>query len=61
MKDALPILAAGGTFVGGALIGLIAGIVLSGRLGSPLLVVVGLFAGMAVGGYGAVRLLFRSP
>ena len=61
MKDALPIIAAGGTFAGCALAGLLGGIVLAGRTGNQLWVLGGLFAGLALGGYSAVRMLLRTP
>jgi hypothetical protein len=60
VKELLPIVTAGGAFCGGSLIGLGLGIVLAGRFGSQLWVLGGLFAGMAAGGYSAVRLLLRS-
>jgi hypothetical protein len=60
VKDVLPILAAGGTFGACALLGLLAGILVAFRLGSQLWVFGGLMAGMAIGAYGAVRLLMRS-
>lgn len=60
MRDALSIVAAGGTFAGSALLGLLAGIALGSRTGNQLWVLAGLFAGLGIGGYGAVRLLLRS-
>jgi hypothetical protein len=60
VKDALPVLAAGGTFGGCALAGLFAGILIAQRTGSQLWVFGGLMAGIAIGAYGAVRLLVRS-
>lgn len=60
MKDVGPVLAAGGTFAAAALAGLAAGIWLGRASGHDLWVVAGLFAGMALGGYSAVRLLLRS-
>ncbi|MBV8363029.1 MAG: hypothetical protein JO193_00530 [Candidatus Eremiobacteraeota bacterium] len=39
---------------------MLVGIWAGNRTGQPLWVVVGLFSGMAVGGYGAIRLLFRA-
>jgi hypothetical protein len=53
------VIAAGGTFAGAVLLGLLLGIWLGDRTGQPLWVLVGIFAGMAVGGYGAVRMLLR--
>ncbi len=60
MKPLLPVLAAGGTFAAAAVIGLIAGALAAGRSGEPLLAPAGLMLGAAIGGYSAVRLLFRS-
>lgn len=60
MKGVVPVLAAGGTFAVAALAGLIAGIWLARSTGNGLWVAGGLFAGMAAGGYSAVRLLLRS-
>lgn len=60
MKGIVPVLAAGGTFAAAALGGLAAGIWISRAAGNGLWAAVGLFAGMALGGYSAVRLLFRS-
>lgn len=60
MKTALPLLAAGGTFAGSALAGLLAGILIAGRGGSQLWVFGGLLAGIALGGYSAFRMLVRS-
>ncbi len=60
MKTALPIIAAGGTFAGSALAGLLGGILLAGRSGNQLWVLGGLFAGLALGGYSAVRMLLRT-
>lgn len=53
------LIAAGGTFTGAVLLGLLIGIWLSNRSGQPLWVLGGVFGGMALGGYGAVRLLMR--
>lgn len=60
MKGVVPVLAAGGTFAAAALGGLAAGIWISHASGNGLWVPAGLFAGMALGGYSAVRLLLRS-
>ncbi|HEU5480864.1 MAG TPA: AtpZ/AtpI family protein [Candidatus Tumulicola sp.] len=60
MNGVVPVLAAGGTFAIAVLAGLMAGIWLGRLTGHELWVAGGLFAGMAVGGYSAVRLLLRS-
>jgi len=60
MKGVVPVLAAGGTFAAAALAGLIAGVWISRSTGNGLWVAGGLFAGMALGGYSAMRLLLRS-
>lgn len=60
MKSLAPVLAAGGTFAGTVLVGLLVGIWLSNRTHQPLWVLGGLFAGLALGGYSAVRLLLQS-
>jgi hypothetical protein len=61
MKDALPILTAGGTFMGCALLGLGAGIFVAAKTGNQLWVFGGLFIGLGVGGYSVVRMLLRTP
>ncbi len=53
----LRLVAAGGTFAGAALLGLLLGIWLAGRTGQQLWVLGGLFAGLALGGFSAVRML----
>ncbi len=53
----LKLVAAGSTFTGSSLLGLLAGIWLSGRTGQQLWVLGGLFAGIGLGGYAALRLL----
>ena len=60
MSGAMPVLAAGGTFAVTTLAGLFAGAWLAARFSVPLLTVVGLFIGLAFGGYSAYRLLLRS-
>jgi hypothetical protein len=55
-----PVLAAGGTFAVSALLGLLAGGWLARATGQGLWAVGGLFAGLAVGAYCAVRLILRS-
>ncbi|HEX8806341.1 MAG TPA: hypothetical protein VF741_05290 [Candidatus Aquilonibacter sp.] len=54
------VLAAGGAFTGAALLGLVIGIFVGQRTAQPLWAFVGLMLGIGVGGYSAVRLLFRS-
>jgi hypothetical protein len=56
----VPVLAAGGSFAVCALIGLLGGIFAAQHTGQQLWVLGGLFAGIGVGGYCAVRLLMRS-
>ncbi|MBV9149707.1 MAG: AtpZ/AtpI family protein [Candidatus Eremiobacteraeota bacterium] len=53
------VITAGATFTGAVLLGLLLGIWLGNRSGQPLWVLIGIFSGMAVGGYGAIRLLLR--
>lgn len=60
MKSVLPVIGAGTAFALTALCGLGAGIWIGQRTGQPLWSVGGLFAGLALGGYSAVRLLMRS-
>lgn len=60
MKPLLPVLVAGGTFAGAAVVGLLAGIVAADKLGRPLLAPAGLMLGAALGGFSALRLLIRS-
>jgi hypothetical protein len=60
VKSALPVLAAGGTFAGTVLLGLLAGIWISEGTHEPLWVLGGLVVGLVLGGYGALRLLLRS-
>jgi hypothetical protein len=56
----MPVVAAGGTFAMTTLAGLVIGIWAGGRTGQGLWVLAGLFGGLAVGAYGAYRLLMRS-
>ena len=60
MKAALPVLFAGGSFAGAAILGLFVGVAAAQRLGAPLLVPGGLMLGLLAGGYGAFRLLAKS-
>lgn len=60
VKTVTPVLAAGGTFAAITVAGLFAGAWLAGHFRSPILVVGGLFVGLAFGGYSAYRLLLRS-
>lgn len=56
----MPVLAAGGTFAITTIAGLFAGAWLAARFNAPLVTVVGLFLGLALGGYSAFRMLMRS-
>ena len=60
MKDALPVIAAGGTFAGASLAGLLIGIFVGSRSHQPLWAFVGLLVGLGAGGYSAARLLFSA-
>lgn len=60
MNGIVPVLAAGGTFAAASLMGLLAGVWIGRATGQQLWVVGGLFAGLALGGYSALRLLLRS-
>ena len=60
MKTLLPVIAAGGTFAGAAVIGLAIGVLLAGRRAEPLLAPIGLLLGAAVGAYSALRILAKS-
>jgi hypothetical protein len=60
VRVVLPVLFAGGSFAGAAILGLLAGIVAGQRLSAPLLVPAGLTLGLLVGGYAALRLLAKS-
>jgi uncharacterized protein YneF (UPF0154 family) len=53
----LRLVAAGGTFAGSALLGLLLGIWLAGRTGQQLWVLGGLLGGVAVGAFSAARLV----
>lgn len=60
MKPMLPLLGAGAGFAATTLAGMAAGVWIARSTGHPLWVIGGLMAGMALGGYAAVRLLVRS-
>jgi hypothetical protein len=60
VKAFLPVLAAGGSFAGAAILGLIVGVAAAERLDAPLLTPGGLLLGLIAGGYGAFRLLAKS-
>lgn len=57
MKGALAVIAAGGTFAGSVIVGIIVGIVLDHRLDRGDLVIYLFFAGALLGGYAAFRLV----
>ena len=59
MKSVLPVIAAGGTFAGTTLAGLLAGIWIARASGQQLWVLGGLAAGIGLGGYSAFRLLMQ--
>lgn len=61
MKEALPVIAAGGAFAGTTLVALAAGVVAAAHTGNQLWAFAGLVAGIGLGGYAAARLLFRAP
>ena len=60
VKTAGPLLVAGATFAGSALLGILLGVVVAGRSGNQLWVLAGLALGIGFGGYAAVRALMRS-
>ncbi len=60
MKAFLPVLFAGGSFAGAAILGLLLGVAAAQRLSVPLLAPAGLMLGLIAGGYGAFRLLAKS-
>ncbi|HEV3092673.1 MAG TPA: hypothetical protein VGX91_14615 [Candidatus Cybelea sp.] len=60
MKTLAPVLLAGGSFAGAAVLGLLLGIAAGQRFGSPLLAPAGLLAGAVFGAYSAYRLLAKS-
>jgi hypothetical protein len=57
MKGPLAVIAAGGTFAATVIVAILIGIVLDHRLGRGDIVVYAFFAGVAVGGYAAYRLV----
>ena len=60
MKPLAPVLSAGGTFAVAALVGLALGVWIGGKTGQGWWAFIGLMAGLALGSYGAFRLLQRS-
>lgn len=57
MKGALAVIAAGGTFAGTVIVAILVGIVLDRRLDRGDIVIYAFFAGVALGGYAAFRLV----
>lgn len=60
MTNWAEIIGAGATFAGTTIAGLILGVWLAGKTGQQLWVLGGLFGGLALGGYSAIRLLMRA-
>jgi len=60
MKGAAAVIAAGSAFTGCALAGLVLGIALDRYLHQTFYIVVGLFAGVFLGGYAGIRLLLQA-
>jgi hypothetical protein len=60
VKELVPVIAAGGTFAGAALAGLLIGIFIGYRTNQPFWAFVGLVAGLGLGAYSAARLLFKA-
>jgi hypothetical protein len=60
MKPLLPVLAAGGTFAGSAVIGLFIGVLVAQRSEEPLWAVAGLMVGAALGAVSALALLVKA-
>lgn len=60
MNGVTPVLGAGGAFAMTTIAGLFAGAWLAAHFGAPFFTVVGLFLGLALGGYSAFRMLMRS-
>ena len=60
MKELLPVVAAGGSFAGSAVLGALLGLLLASRTGQQFWVFAGLLLGMALGAYAAIRLVAGS-
>jgi hypothetical protein len=60
MRSLLPVLAAGGTFAGSAVIGLFIGVLVAQRSEEPLWAVAGLMVGAALGAVSALALLVKA-
>jgi hypothetical protein len=60
MKAVLPVLLAGGSFAGSAILGLLVGVLVAQRFGSPLITPAGLMLGALAGAYCAFRMLAKS-
>jgi hypothetical protein len=60
MRPLLPVLAAGGTFAGSAVIGLFVGVLVAQRSEEPLWAVAGLMGGAALGALSALALLAKA-
>lgn len=60
MKGAAGVIAAGSAFAGGGIGGLLIGIALDHARHTEYFAVAGLFAGVALGGYAAFRLLVQT-
>ena len=60
MKGAAGIIAAGSAFAGGGIAGLLIGIWIDHARGTQYYAVIGLFAGIVLGGYAAFRLLAQT-
>lgn len=60
MRPLLPVLAAGGTFAAATVIGLVVGIVVAQQRDQPLWALAGLMLGAGIGGYSALRLVFKA-
>lgn len=57
MKGPLAIIAAGGTFAATVIVAILVGVALDHRLGRGDVVIYAFFAGVALGGYAAFRLV----
>jgi hypothetical protein len=60
MKTLLPVVSAGSAFAGGAVLGLVLGILAVSRSGNSLWAPAGLVIGGAIGAYSAFRILARA-